>query len=99
MEQVQDSPEAGDISEHLLNNKAAALNMLGRYSESISILEKCIEKKPKEIYYKNLADAYFSIGINEKAVLNYEKAIKLNSELDEALFNLAVCHYTQGHFK
>lgn len=72
--------------------------MLGRYSESISILEKCLEHSNKDIYFKNLGDAYFSIGILEKAAFNYEKAVSLNSELDEAYYNLAVCLYTQGHF-
>lgn len=72
--------------------------MLGRYSESISILEKCIQKNERDIYYKNLGDAYFSIGIHEKAAINYEKAVKMNPDMDEALFNLAVCLYVQGHF-
>jgi cytochrome c-type biogenesis protein CcmH/NrfG len=29
-----------------------------------------------------LGDAYFSLGISEKAVMSYEKAIKLNPEMD-----------------
>ena len=45
-----------------------------------------------------MADAYFSISIYEKAVHNYEKAIKMNPNLDEAYYNLAVCLYMQGNF-
>lgn len=98
LEQLEDSPEAGKLSVHISNNKAAALNTLGRYSESISILEKCLEYSCKDIYYKNLGDSYFSIGIYDKAAFNYEKAIALNNELDEAYYNLAVSLYLQGHF-
>lgn len=44
-----------------------------------------------------MADAYFSIAIYEKAILNYENAIKMNSQMEEALYNLAVCYYIQEH--
>ena len=98
LEQLEDSPEASKLSVHISNNKAAALNTLGRYSESISILEKCLEYASKDIYFKNLGDAYFSIGIYEKAAFNYEKAVALNSEMDEAYYNLAVCLFLQGYF-
>lgn len=35
---IEDSPEEFEVTLHLHNNKAAALNQLGRYSESIMIL-------------------------------------------------------------
>ena len=72
---MEDSPQYNELSIHINNNKAAALNCLGRYSESISILERCIEYLKKDIFYKNLADAYYSIGIYEKAIYNYENAV------------------------
>lgn len=77
------------------NNKSAALNILGRYSESIVILEKCLRCREKDYFYKNLGDAYFSISIYDKAIYNYEKALKLNESYDEAQYNLAVCLYIQ----
>ena len=49
------------------------------------------------MYFKNLGDAYFSIGIYEKAAFNYEKAVVLNSEFDEAYYNLAVSLFMQGY--
>jgi tetratricopeptide (TPR) repeat protein len=64
----------------LFNNKAAALNLLGRFSESIPILEKCLHVKRKDVLYKNLGDAYFNLGITEKAIINYENAVILNDE-------------------
>jgi tetratricopeptide (TPR) repeat protein len=36
--------------------------------------------KKRDIYYKNLGDAYFSLGIVEKAIINYENALILNDE-------------------
>lgn len=44
---------------NLENNKSAALNMLGRYSESVVLLEKCIKFKEKDTLLKNLGDAYY----------------------------------------
>ena len=48
--------------------------------------------------YKNLGDAYYNKGITDKAIYNYEKAIKLNSKYDEAFYNLAVMLYIQKSY-
>jgi tetratricopeptide (TPR) repeat protein len=53
------------------NNKAVALIMLGRYSEAIPLLERCMQVKEIDRLFKNLADAFFQIGIYEKAAYNY----------------------------
>jgi tetratricopeptide (TPR) repeat protein len=97
LEQLEDRPQANELSIHINNNKAAALNMLGRYSESIGILEKCLAFAKRDVYYKNLGDAYFSIAIFEKAIFNYESALRLNNQMEEAYYNLAVCYYMQEH--
>jgi tetratricopeptide (TPR) repeat protein len=72
--------------------------LLGRYSESIVVLEKCLKFRRKHYFYKNLADAYFSLGIPEKAVMNYEKAVRLDPQYDEAYYNLAVCEFLQSEY-
>lgn len=48
--------------------------------------------------YKNLGDAYFNLGINEKAMINYENALVLNDDNHEALYNLGVCLYLQKNY-
>lgn len=75
------------------------MNILGRYSESIVLLEKCLRYREKDYFYKNLGDAYYSISIYEKAIYNYEKALKLNDHHDEAHYNLAVCLYIQENYQ
>lgn len=52
----------------------------------------------KDIFFKNLADAYYSIGIYEKAIYNYENAVQLNPNLDEAHYNMAVCLFLQANY-
>ena len=46
-----------------------------------------------------MADAYYSIGIYEKAIYNYENAVRLNNHLDEAYYNMGVCLYLQENYK
>jgi len=38
LKQISGEPNSIEISVHLFNNKAAALNLLGRFSESIPVL-------------------------------------------------------------
>jgi tetratricopeptide (TPR) repeat protein len=80
------------------NNKAASLNMMGRYSESIVLLEKCLRIREKDYFYKNLGDAYFSVSIYDKAIYNYEKTLTINESFDEANYNLAVVLYIQQNY-
>jgi tetratricopeptide (TPR) repeat protein len=58
-----------------------------------------LKYQEKDTLFKNLADAYFSIGIFEKAIYNYEKAIKTNENYDEGHYNMAVCLYIQENFQ
>ncbi len=48
--------------------------------------------------YKNLGDAYFNLGIVEKAIINYENSLVLNDDNHEALYNLGVCYYLQKNY-
>lgn len=54
--------------------------MMGRYSEAVPVLERCLQIKESDRLYKNLADAFFLLGIPEKAVYNYEKALSMNGK-------------------
>jgi tetratricopeptide (TPR) repeat protein len=62
------------------------------------MLEVCLAHTKRDTYYKILGDAYFSIAIYEKAIFNYECALRMNNQMEEAYFNLAVCFYIQDHF-
>lgn len=48
--------------------------------------------------HKIMADAYFNIGVVDRAVYHYERATKLNPQLDEAFYNLAVILYQQESY-
>jgi tetratricopeptide (TPR) repeat protein len=71
LDRLESANEAESLSTNIINNKAAALNILGRYSEAIFILEQNMSHIEKDTSYKNLADSYYSIGMLEKAIGNY----------------------------
>lgn len=78
---------------NIIINKTAALNIMGRFSETIKILEKYLILKKHEKLYKNLGDALMSLGKYHEAIKNYQNAIKLKDNFDEACYNLAACYY------
>jgi len=57
--------------------------------------EETLKHKQCGRAYKNLGDAYFSIGIYEKSNYYYEKAVGTEDNYDEAHYNLAVCLFMQ----
>lgn len=61
-------------------------------------MEERLRSCENDRMHKIIADAFFSIGVVDKAVYHYERATKLNAELDEAYYNLAVILYQQNSF-
>jgi Flp pilus assembly protein TadD len=86
------------VLNNLIINNSAALNDLGRYSETIKYMEEKLRHCENAQMHKIIADAYFHIGVVDKAVYHYERATKLNPLLDEAFYNLAVILYQQESF-
>lgn len=58
-------------------NKSAALNELGRYSETISFLKR-FEMFNSSKVHKNIGDAQFNLGNKDRAVYHYEKATNID---------------------
>lgn len=63
----------------------------GYYANAISIYDSIIgmEFYSKELYY-NLANAYFKSGDNPSAILNYERALRIDPNFHDAKFNLKI---------
>jgi len=61
------------------------------YETSIRLLEQLIKNKSisEEVYY-NLGNSYFKAGNFAKAILNYERAKKLNPDDEDVNFNLKI---------
>jgi tetratricopeptide (TPR) repeat protein len=61
------------------------------YPKSIQLYEDLIKNKSEsiEIYY-NLGNAYFKSGDFSKAILNYERAARLNPDDEDVNFNLKI---------
>ncbi len=79
---------ANPQTEILNGNKAY---QRGQYEEAISIYEKVIEqgKASAELYY-NLGNAYYKAENIPSAILNYERALKLDPTNEDIIYNLKV---------
>lgn len=75
-----------------LLQKAAASYSAGRYSEAAECYETVLKNHgiSDKLYY-NLGNAYFKCDRLAPAILNFERALRLNPSDDDARFNLEMC--------
>ncbi len=68
------------------------------WKDSISLWSYVIEKEPGKVprAYHNRANAFYKMGLPDRAVADYEKAITLNPSLYEAHANLGVLYGNAG---
>lgn len=73
--------------------KANTAYQAGFYENAISLYEKVIKEgfTSSELYY-NLGNAYFKANNNPSAILNYERALKLDPGNEDLIYNLKVAN-------
>ncbi|OFY96047.1 MAG: hypothetical protein A3K10_07550 [Bacteroidetes bacterium RIFCSPLOWO2_12_FULL_31_6] len=66
----------------------------GKYSEAVEIYNELIKDDylSPEIYY-NLGNAHFKLNEIPSAILNYERALKLKPDYEDAIFNLKQANF------
>lgn len=64
----------------------------GNYADAVTVLEGLVSQgvAEPEVFY-NLANAYYRSGLLAHAIANYERALQLNPQLEEARENLNTC--------
>jgi len=69
--------------------EANDLYVKGNYTDAAKLYEKILSNEgiAPELYY-NLGNAYYKSGETGKSVLNYERALRLSPNFDDARFNL-----------
>lgn len=73
--------------------KAAADSAYARkdYAAAAAIYEEVLEKEPSAAVYYDLAGAYFRMDNLPEAILNYERACRLDPSDEDIRFNLELC--------
>ncbi len=64
----------------------------GDYVQAISIYETMTQEGESDELYYNLGNAYYKNNQIGKAILNYERALRLNPSYDDAAFNLQLAN-------
>lgn len=72
----------------VINGIAKAYLFLNDKEKSILYFRKAVQNFPSYNNYHNLGSAYGYFGLTEEAILNFEKALKINPGLAAAFYNL-----------
>ena len=102
----QEALEAGSIAVKLDQNYAdayncisLALNHMNKLTQARDFAIRAIDlDSAKDSYYYNLATIEKDLGDQERAINCYHKAIRLNPNYSEALFNLGIIYLAQKNF-
>ena len=60
----------------------------GRYEQAATIYQTLIDEQPDATLYYNLGNAHFKQGELAQAILNYERALRLQPNHKDAQYNL-----------
>ena len=70
-----------------------------RFPESIDIYSRLIDENPiNELYYLEIANAYYQLDDLENTIQNYKKAIELNEENSNTYIKIGTALNKQNYF-
>jgi protein O-mannosyl-transferase len=76
-----------------LYNLGVCYNTLGNFTEGMNALTNAINIRPNEYMYQSRASAFFNLNRYEDAIYDYTKALSINPQMGETLFNRGVSYY------
>ncbi|HET6722736.1 MAG TPA: tetratricopeptide repeat protein [Chitinophagaceae bacterium] len=76
-----------------LYNLGVCYNTLGNFTEGMNALTSAINIRPNEYMYQSRATAFFNLNRYQDAINDYTKALAINPQLGETLFNRGVSYY------
>jgi len=100
MDDFEKAQTKGYAEIDLFVQKGQALQVLGKYKESIAELTKALDKKTddKTIWFKR-ALSYEALNMDYEALDDYTKAVKLDNTYFEALLNRCILFYENDNMK
>lgn len=82
-----------------------ALNLLGliqtqsqNFEQAISYFTKAIEIRPSSYYYENIGTAYFKLNDYDNAIISHKKALELEPDSFDNMFNLALAYKNNNDY-
>ena len=91
-ELLQLDPDAANLQlgpAEVLSQYGSILSSLGRYDESIVVLEKAVSKTPSALAFAHLGNAYNQVGNKEQAVLQWKRSLRYDPTNGDARESLA----------
>jgi tetratricopeptide (TPR) repeat protein len=76
-----------------LYNLGVCYNTLGNFTEGMNALTSAINIRPNEYMYQSRATAFFNLSRYQDAINDYTKALTINPQMGETLFNRGVSYY------
>jgi len=93
-------PEVVPKSYYECLDEASELFKVGRHYQAIELCKKAVNIRPDfaEIAYNNMGTSLAAIGAKEEAQMAFEKAVELNPNYIDPLYNLTNVHFKEMRY-
>ncbi len=89
--EYRQAAELMELTPQLLLNLADSLGKIGLFAEMQATLEQSLRLQPSAVAYERLGSAHFRLRSYDEALVNFRKALEMDSDHYPALNGVGVC--------